>query len=217
VTCRRKGGDYIIGVDFNWDPQTRVAFKVFGDQQKPETWTLVAMDETISKRCDALKAARIYAKEHNGRYKGSVAICDKAGFYNTHSYGGKVSENNDAFYYAKEGFRVVAPIHTKDKTRKRKTNYSNPGVTESRTLVRELLRQGRLVINAGSCPELVNMFGKAPNRRKKDKDAGTYLDRRVYNLEDALRYVVWRVFAKYMNKPQRRPSADGAAIGADAA
>ena len=215
-TCKRTGGSYIVGVDFNWEPQTRLVCKVFGQQGKPETWTLVCLDEVVTLKCDAKQAAKELAKRKRGKYRNSVVVADCNGFHSAHRYGGRESANHDSYYYAEAKFRPVAPIHTRRDGGGTKTKHSNPQIGESRTLVRELMREGRLFINAGGCPRLVNAIRKAPNRRKRKADAGTWLDREVYNLEDCLRYVAWRVFSPSMTRTKRRPVVDGVEIGAPA-
>lgn len=209
--CRRVA-DYIVGVDFNWEPQTRVVFKVFGQQGDPKSWVFVVLDEVISLKCDAKTAARELWHRKNGKYRGAVVVADCNGFHSTHSYGGREAKNFDQWYYAEKKFKPVAPIETFNDAGKK--THSNPGIGESRTLIREMLREDHLLINAGSCPRTVNMMSKAPNRRKRKSDAGTWIDREIYNLEDCVRYVVWRCLSKHLVGKKPRPTANGMAIGA---
>ncbi|MGH1344341.1 MAG: hypothetical protein ACRBN8_22470 [Nannocystales bacterium] len=214
-TCAKKVGDYIIGVDFNWQPQTRLVFKFFGEQGDPSTWKMVAVDELITSKADAKEAARELRRRNNGQYAGSVVVADCNGFHSLHKYGGQESKHFDKFYYEDEKFKAVAPIHIKN-TKTRKTTYSNPGIGASRTLIRELIREGQFFIIAGRCPRFVNAMAKAPNRRKLKKDAGSWLDREVYNLEDACRYVAWRVFERFKVRKKKKNTVNGKAVGARA-
>lgn len=213
ATCR-KVGDYIVGVDFNWDPQTRVIFKVFGQQGRAETWTLVALDEVVTTRADAITAAKELRRRAKGRYKGAVVVADCNGFHSYHNYGGRQSKHFDKFYYEAEGFRAVAPIHTKGKDRK--TKHSNPDMGMSRTVIRQLMREVRFIINAGQCPRLVHAIEKAPNRRKRKEDVGTWIDREVYNLEDCVRYVAWRVFERFLARAPKKTRGNMTRAGARA-
>jgi hypothetical protein len=172
--------------------------RLFGDRADWRSWKLVILDEVISKG-DPEMAARELHRRKGGIYRGAVLVGDANGFHAGHRYGGRALKTYDAHYYRKHGFKVVAPIKTYSKDRK-SVAYSNPQQGESRTVVRYLLRNRMIVVNAGACPRLIHAIERAPNRRKRNNDAGSWLDREIYNLEDSLRYLCWRVFSERLRR-----------------
>lgn len=193
---KRKTGDaYIIGADCNENPQTRLVAKVFGNAGDWRTWTLVFLDEAVTNG-DAEQSAKELRRRSGGRYRGAAVVIDANAFHSGHIYGGKASKTNDAFHFKKLGFVVTAPIRTA--TPGRPPTYSNPAIGDSRSVVRNRMRAGKIIINAGKCPRLINAIANAPNRAKRRSDKNTWLEKEVYSLEDSMRYVVWRVFGKHV-------------------
>lgn len=200
---RRTESGYGIAVDFSEGgdkPQTRIMFKVFGYLKAWETWHLVVVDEE-STRADALQAAAETARRKRKRYVGSAGVGDCNGFHRTHSEGGQASKHNAAKHWENAGFHLVAPIRTAKPGQN--ATFSNPQVGESRTVVRDVARRGRLWVNAGACPNMVNAIIKAPNRRKRNADKNTWIEKTIYGYEDCLRYTCWRIFARKIEQRKR--------------
>lgn len=199
-----EGCSYIAGADSNWSPQTIVVGKIFGDLEHPATWSLCWLDEIVLDG-DTEMAARALAEKDGGRYRGrTLIVCDAAMFRNSQYHGGHATQSNDAAEYKRLGFRVKAPI-TVDGTK-----HSSPNVLESRKLVRIMQRERVMLWSRFGCPRLVAAMPKVPSRPKAHADAGTRLDREIYNLDDALRYPTWRMFQKRW-LPQAAPQSVKAA------
>lgn len=197
------GCSYIAGADSNWSPQTVVVGKIFGDPEHPRTWTLCWLDEIVLDG-DTEMAAKALAEKDAGRYRGrTMIVCDASMFRNSQYHGGHASQSNDAAEYKRLGFKVKAPI-TVDGIK-----HSSPNVLESRKLVRIMQRERVMLWSRYGCPRLVTAMPKVPSRPKAHADAGTRLDREIYNLDDALRYPAWRVFQK-----RWLPQADGQSVKA---
>lgn len=211
---RRSESGFGIAVDFSEGgdkPQTRLHFKVFGELADWESWHLVIVDEE-STRADAVQASSESARRKNGRYRGSAGVGDCNGFHRPNREGGLSSKHNAAKHYENEGFQLTAPIRTLHAGKK--ATYSNPQVGESRTVVRDLARRGKLWVNAGACPGTVNAITRAPNRRKKNADKNTWIEKQIYGYEDCVRYICWRMFAKKVEQRKRTHEeeiAEGAA------
>lgn len=200
---------WVGGADSNWDPQTTILGKVFGVRSDPSTWTLVLLVEQVLEG-DSETAARTLAERDDGRFYGACIVPDGSMFHESHYHGPKKDCTNDAQQYRKHGFRVVPPM-------KAHGDEFNPGVKESRELNRIMMRANRILVSATGCPMLAHAITKVPNREKRKADSNTYLDRRVYNFDDSLRYLTWRLFSK--RTLPRRPGLKihGVSAGARAA
>lgn len=179
---------YAGAVDSNWDPQTAQLARVFGDPNDPETWTLVFLAEQIMEG-DSRTAAEALAEKDNGRYRDSCLVPDGTMFHDSHYHGPKAKNSNDAAEYKRAGFRVRPPMRAKGE------EYSPP-IAESRGVVRELMRDGRILVSTFGAPSLAHAITKVPKREKRHSDSNTYLDKRIYNCDDCLRYLAWRLFSK---------------------
>jgi hypothetical protein len=152
---------------------------------------------------DSEMAAKKLAGLHGGRYRGRTGLIPDGNMFRDANYhGGSSTHSNDAAEYKRLGFRVAPPIRTDG------TKASNPNVLEARKLVRIMLREDKLLFSEVGCPSLVAVIPKVPSRPKAPGDAGTYMDRKVYNLDDSLRYVAWKFFSKRL-----LPKAPPALIG----
>lgn len=196
---------YLGAADFNENPQTQLIARVFADGEGKQH--IVILDEQVIHGSDPIHAARMLGRRKDGRYKqgGLSLVCDANGFHEGHRYGGQEHKTSDSYRFKQEGFHVKAPIDRP--ATKASSGKSNPSVGESRTLVRELMRNGQILVNRGSCPLLCDAIAKAPNRAKRKSDSNTALDKQVYNLEDCLRYLVWKVFSKDMLKKHEPDAA----------
>lgn len=200
-TIFKKAYPFIGGQDANYDPFTTAIAKLFAhDRQDPTTWGIVWVDEQISKARDARVAAKELARRGGGRYEGKLGlVCDSHMFHKANAHGGQGDQRTaDALRFKELGFGVAPPIQ--GKATSKSTGMSDPGIGDSRTVVRRLMVNGHFHVNAGNCVRLGEMLLRAPFGRKKPTDAGSWLDRNVYNLEDSIRYVVWRVFSKRVEK-----------------
>lgn len=200
---RRTESGFGILVDFSEGgdkPQTRLHFKVFGNLKDWESWHFVIMDEE-STRADALQASAESARRKRGRYRGSAGVGDANGFHKPNHQGGQEKKHNAAKHYANAGFELVAPIRSAKPGQA--ATFSNPQVGESRTVVRDVARRGRLWVNAGACPGTVNALTRAPNRRKKNADKNTWIEKQIYGYEDCVRYGCWRIFARKVEQRKR--------------
>ncbi|MBK6920554.1 MAG: hypothetical protein IPH07_24350 [Deltaproteobacteria bacterium] len=190
VLLGTEGCSYIAGADSNWSPQTCIVGKIFGDPEHPRTWALCWLDEIVLDG-DSEMAARALAEKDGGRYRGrTLVVCDANMFRNSQYHGGHSTQSNDAAEYKRLGFRTKAPI-TVDGTK-----HSNPNVLEARKLVRIMQREGVMLFSAVGCPQLVQAMPKVPSRVKAHAEAGSRMDRQVYNFDDSLRYPAWRLFQK---------------------
>jgi hypothetical protein len=73
-----------------------------------------------------------------------------------------------------------------------------------------MLRENKLLFSEVGCPSLIAALPKVPSRPKAPGDAGTYMDRKVYNFDDSLRYVCWKFFSKRL-LPKPAPPMIGVA------
>lgn len=192
---------FLVMADFNWDPQTQLIAKFFGDVQDWRSWVMVFVREFVGRFRDSGQAAAELAEAEGGIFKGAVAVCDANGFHNTHMYPGKKLATFDTREFEKAGFRPRGPIATI--VPGEKPHYSNPGVQDSRRINRYLFGQQQLVVLEPTCPRLLSALNKAPNRRKQHREAGSKIDREVYNLEDCARYGTWRIFEKHIQKVRK--------------
>lgn len=179
---------YVGAVDSNWDPQTALLGRVFGDPNDPSTWTLVFLAEQIIEG-DSRTAAEELAAKDGGRYRESCLVPDGTMFHDSHFHGTRAKNSNDAAEYKRAGFRVRPPMRAKGE------EYSPP-VLESRGVVREMMRQRRTFVSTIGAPSLAHAITKVPSRPKRQSDSNTYLDKRIYNCDDCLRYLEWRLFSK---------------------
>lgn len=204
---------YAVAVDFSEGgdkPQTRTWWKVFGTFSKWESWHFVVVDEE-STRSDALQASAESARRKGGRYQGSAGTGDSNGFHKPHRDGGSATKHNAAQHWQNAGFDLVPVIRTARPGQR--PAFSNPLVGESRTVVRDVMRRGRLWINAGACPGTVNALVKAPNRRKKNADKNTWIEKQVYGFEDTVRYFLWRAVAKHLEQRIREYNEGEGMVG----
>jgi hypothetical protein len=198
------GVDYIGGADSNWRPQTALIGKIFGDIEHPATWTLCMLDEMVLDG-DTQMAATKLAGLHGGKYRGKTGLIPDGNMFRDANYhGGSANQSNDAAEYKRLGFRVAPPIRIDG------TKASNPNVLEARKLVRIMLRENKLLFSEVGCPSLIAALPKVPSRPKAPGDAGTYMDRKVYNFDDSLRYVCWKFFSKRL-LPKPAPPMIGVA------
>jgi hypothetical protein len=179
---------YLGGGDANWHPMTNLMARMFGNRNDPETWTLVFLDEQLLDG-DAEEAASSLAERGHGRYKGAAICCDPSMFWDSHAHGGRQHKTNDARMFARFGFRMKAPIVSGG-------GESHPDVMENRKLVRMLMRDGKILVSSFGCPGLANAITRVPNRPKRKGDSGAAIDRTVYNFDDCVRYLTWRIFSK---------------------
>lgn len=194
------GVDFIGGCDSNWSPQTVVVGKVFGEIDHPSTWVFCAVDE-LTLDGDSEMAAKALAHLRGGRYKGRTGLIpDGNMFRDANHHGGHANQSNDAAEYKRLGFRVAPPIRVGG------TRASNPAVLESRKLVRIMMRSHKLLVSSVTCPQLCYALSRVPNRDKAHSESGSYIDRRVYNMDDSLRYVCWRFFSKRLLPTAPPPS-----------
>lgn len=207
----KKGCTWGGGVDFSGGgdkPQTRIWWKVFGDIERWETWNLVIMDEE-STATDAKSASAESKRRAGGRYVGACMVGDPNGFHDSNREGGRATKTNDAQHYKLAGFQMVAPIATQQAGQMPK--YSSPEVGESRTCLRDLMRRRVLWVNEGKCPGSANALAKAPNRRKRNADKNTWIEKQVYAFEDCFRYVAWKIFSKHQLRRDRSAQAEAEA------
>jgi hypothetical protein len=192
-------GGYVDFSEGGDKPQSRGWFKVFGHFDDWESWNLVFLDEE-STRSDALQASAESARRKKGRYLHSALVGDSNGFHKTNREGGSGQKHNAAKHWENAGFEMVAVIRT---VKHGKAAYSLPLLGESRTVVRDVMRRGKLWVNAGACPGIVNALVKAPNRRKKNSDKNTWIEKQIYGHEDGVRYVCHRLFSKRLERRTR--------------
>lgn len=222
VTRALSGGyasKYLIGVDFNDPPkpQTRMISKIFGHPNKWETWNLVVIDEVVSSG-DAQQAAAELARRKDGKYQGALIVCDCNGFHHPkqgHGSGDRRLRSFQASYYANAGFRPLPPIRNWKPDGS--NTVQNPGVGESRTVVRHLMREKHLWVNSGQAPRTLFAIKNAPNRGKRNSDKNTWVEAEVYGLEDCLRYKAWWVFESFIRtrKLELEAQAEAIAEGTD--
>lgn len=190
---------YIVGVDFNADPQTRVICKVFGKKDDWTTWSLVVVDVIVTEgdakdSADELAGATKWSdRRHGARYVGAACVLDANAFHSFHRYGGRKSKTYDAVHYRNLKFGAVPPIKNVH-VGKPSTN-SNPELRQSRTVLRHLMKEQRLFVSS-SCDDVVFAIKNAPRRRKSPNDRSTWMDKKVFNCEDSLRYVGWRIYGR---------------------
>lgn len=195
------GVDYVGSADSNWNPQTALIAKIFGDIEDPMTWALCFVDE-MTIRGDTRQAAEQVARLEEGKYRGRTGlICDASMFHAANYHGGKSHQSNDAAEYKALGFRVTSPINVDDAR-------SNPDVMEARKLVRIMMRAGLFKVSRVGCPQLIVALSKVPNRPKIKSESGNVIDSTVYNFDDCARYPSWRFFSKRL-----LPTAPGVQIG----
>ncbi len=186
----KDGVDYVGGADSNWSPQTAIIGKIFGDPEHPLTWTLCWLDELVMDG-DSEQAAKALASMHDGKFRGRTGlVCDGNMFRDANYHGGHANQSNDAAEYKRLGFRVTPPIRTDG------TKTSNPKVLEARKLVRIMFRTDKMLISEVGCPHLLHALPKVPNRDKEPNEAGTRMDREIYNMDDCVRYTAWKFFSK---------------------
>lgn len=210
VKRSRDIGDWLMMADFNWDPQTQLAARVYGELKDWRTWTTVFFREFIGRWKDSGEAAADLSKLEGGRFANSIVICDGNGFHNPHLYPGSKSATFDAVEFRKAGFHPFGPIVTfpKDGSTPRR---SNPGIPESRRINRYLMREGQLLFCERGVPRTLNAVRRAPNRRKLNREAGTRIDREIYNVEDCMRYGTWRVYSKHIDSVRQKAHDDAKA------
>lgn len=212
-----KPADYLGALDFNERPQTALIAKVFARNRRDwETWHLVWVREQVLQRADARQAAGALRDLDGGLYQGAGLVADCNGFWDGHRYGGRPSKSSDVYEFASRGFMCAAPVITPRKRAKGGKvaggEPQNPGVPESRRLVRQLLAERRMLVAAGGAPLLANALPKVPQGRKPRSAAGTALDRQIYNLDDAIRYLAWKIFGARMvpGRQRKKPRVRGA-------
>lgn len=195
---------FIGGADFNYDPFTFLVAKIFAaDRSDPSTWEIAFVDEMVTKARDSTVAAKEFARRAGGRYKDQIGIvCDANGFHKANRHGGQERRTSDAYRYNEQGLRTESPI--RGKGTKKTSGRSNPGIGDSRTVVRRLMAAGHFKVNAGNCVRMMDMLTRAPFGRKKPNEASTWTDRNVYNLEDSMRYLIWRVFSKRVERTESK-------------
>lgn len=199
-----KGGEieYLGARDFNWRPQTGLVARVFAhDPRDKKTWHLVILDEHLLMNSDAHNAANHYVNRfprapHTGKYAKSGLVCDANGFYVGHLYNGVKSKTTDALEFERQGCLVCPPDYTtKTPGGKGKGNQPmDPPTDESKTLIRKLMREGRFLVNASKCPNLLSAIPRVRVGSKPASDRGTAHDSQVNNLDDCIRYLAWAIF-----------------------
>lgn len=194
---------YTGAADFNFRPQTDLLARIFARDRKDwRTWHLVFLFEQVLQRADARQAAAALRDRDGGVYQGAALVGDCNAFWDGHRYGGVASKTSDAFEFTSRGFLMVSPIVTPPK----KTAHGfgggaegrNPEISASRRLVRQLLHERRILVSAGGCPLLARALPRVPHGGKPKSAANTSLDQQIYNLDDCVRYLAWKVFGDRM-------------------
>lgn len=209
-----KSRDYLGARDFNERPQTGLCAKLFtNDPRNQDAWCLAIVDEHLSTG-DARRAAREFKRFQKGRYEGAALVGDRNGFWDGHRYGGRPSKTTDAWEFQSEGFLIRPPLYTPKKTGRRGKvtggEPENPGVSDSKKLVRKLLGEDRILIDS-KCIKLIAAMPRVPRGEKRKKDANTASDRQIFNFDDCLRYLTWALFhGEIGKKPQAKPRVRGA-------
>lgn len=211
-----KPADYLGVRDFNFRPQTGLVVRVFAsDPRDRSTWTLAFLDEHLESG-DARRAAKSFSEHFRaGKYAGAGLVCDCNGFYDGHRYGGRPSKTTDAWEFEAKGFMVRPPLFTPKKAsaRGRSTGGEarNPGLSDSKKLVRRLLEQNRILVDS-VCIKLIRALPRVPRGEKRASQANTAADRQIFNFDDCVRYICWALFAdEIASKPKRKSSVRGMA------
>lgn len=207
--------EFIGSRDFNFRPQTGLVAKVYASNPRDKkTWHLVILDEHLTGG-DAKSAAYAYTRDFRGKkYAKSGLVCDANGFWTGHSYEGKKSDTTDAYEFQRLGCPVVPPDRTPIKRNGGKVTGGearNPSVAESKKLVRQLMREGRILVDGGVCNSLLAAIHKVRRGEKRVTDKGTAHDRQVQNFDDCLRYLAWAIFNDEIPLPvaEKRPVITG--------
>lgn len=210
-----KSADYLGARDFNERPQTGLVAKVFtNDPRNRESWVMVILDEHLDSG-DARKAAMSFAKRfRSGKYAGAGLVCDCNGFWDGHRYGGRPSKTTDAFEFEAQGFLVRPSLYTPPATPKEKAAAAakgrkarggepkNPGLSDSKKLVRKLFESNRILIDT-CCMKLRAALPRVPYGEKPKSKANTAHDRQIFNFDDCLRYLAWALFAEELPQPKK--------------
>jgi hypothetical protein len=194
--------------DFNFDPQTQVLARVYGDLKDWRTWRFAFLREFIGRFKDAEEAAAELSTTEGGTFAGAAGCCDANGLHNPHRYPTKVHASLDASAFRKYGFRLVGPIAHLKVGRNELPSYRNPGIADSRRVMRYLMRDNKILVSEVGCPRVLNMVRRAPNRRKEHRDSGARIDREIYNVEDCCRYGVFRAVGKQVLEVAIRTRGD---------
>ncbi len=212
-----KSRPYLGARDFNFNPQTGLAAKVFSNEPRNvDSWVLAIVDEHLSMG-DARAAAKAYNRQfRSGKYAESGLVCDRNGFWDGHRYGGRASKTTDAWEFEAQGFLVRPPLWTPKKVGPRGKKIGgepqNPGLGDSKKLVRLLLDERRLLIDS-VCIKLIAAMPKVPKGEKKKSQSNTVADRQIFNFDDCLRYLTWALCSKSIaHKPKRKASIRGAPV-----
>lgn len=195
---------YIGARDFNFVPQTGLMAKVFGELADWKTWHVVVVDEFVLRRADARMAAAQNSKARDGLYNRAGLFCDANAFWDGHRYGGHASKTSDAFEFEQFGFQVQPPARTTKGKRAKGDQARNPEIPASRRLVRQLLHEKRLHFAKGGCPLAIKAMPRVPYGRKPRNKSHTALDAQIWNIDDALRYLVWPLLGKQMVPGRKR-------------
>lgn len=194
----------VLGQDFNVNPMTSVACRVFGDPQKPETWGLFVFDEMqvrgpVDRHCERLKRA----------WPGAPVACD--------STGGQTGAHDSQLGGAKSttplrimrdhGFDAI-PCG-KRRSGKHRVAAVNPPQVDNLNLMHRMFREGRILVHARCKATLVALdTQEAMPDGRIAKDPGTATDR-LSAPTDALRYLAWRLFGKEIRKYGKKELEDG--------
>lgn len=202
---------YMGALDFNERPQTALVARVFADNPRDwQTWHLVLLMEQVLQRADARQAAAALRDKDGGLYQGAGMVADCNGFFDGHRYGGVASKTSDVFEFVQRGFHCVPPIVTPPKKTARGFSGGgegkNPEHSASRRLVRQLLVERRLLVAGGACPMTAAALPRVPYGAKLARQANTALERQIFNIDDAIRYLAWRIFGARMVPQATGPS-----------
>ena len=202
--------EYLGARDFNWT-QCGIVAKVFGHSATDSTtWALVILDEHLA-RGDAAKAAADFAERfRSGFYKGKIGlVVDSNGFFKGHTYSGRKSESTDAYEFEANGCLVAPPMRSelhRTKGRSSGGEPRNPGVAESKKLVRRLMGQSRILADGQVCRHTTTAIPQVRAGEKRAKDSGTRSDKTIQAWDDCLRYLTWALFSKEQPAPKKPKS-----------
>ena len=189
--------EWVCGVDVNRNPHTAVVCKIFvregEDSGDPRNWGLLIYDEVRTWNTDAFGAAKALHKAWDGLYQGAgIAIDATSAHSNQHAaHTGGNSATTPVKDYKRFGFNCRP-------NRNPKTGKPwNPFVRDSTALVKQLMRDGRFLVNATKAPGTIKAIERQEDRGdgKPVKESNTVSDREIAAFTDSIRYLTWPIFS----------------------
>lgn len=189
----------VAGVDFQNRPHIPAAFaRVFGDPDDPTFWFV---GEFIGERRHSeeqfLERFADYAEKRGWTRKNLLWVGDASGSWqgSRHDFDG---EERDSFaVWREDGWEIVPSQEPRANSKTGRGR--NPEVADRLQLTNELLRRGRVFIDAAQCPWVAECFRKAETKREDGRRR--LVGNKYAHGFDAATYLLWRLSPK-LNGPR---------------